>query len=208
LGYSFSAIDFVVTSKNVENWIQNMLIDEEGLAKIRGRNKTDHNTIIIDLNISNIDKTLKVKRTTWNMKAPPEKWAEYTDELNKGITKATESLKETTQPISLRYKKWLNHVEQAAWKTIGKTTIKDGGKENFSGDVKEMRKLKKPLKEKISAEKNCQTKQSLIEEYKILQSRLHDMIVEEKTTKIQQRFEKILADKSRTTFWKEKRAMT
>ena len=34
------------------------------------------------------------------------------------------------------------------------------------------------------------------------------MIVEEKTTKIQQRFERILADKSRTTFWKEKRAMT
>ena len=58
-----SAIDYIITSKSIEEWIENMVIDEEGTAKIRGKTESDHNTIIIDLKVSDIDKTFRVKRT-------------------------------------------------------------------------------------------------------------------------------------------------
>ena len=49
-----SAIDYVVTSHQVLSWINKMVIDEESLMKIKGKNESDHNTfhleITIDLN--------------------------------------------------------------------------------------------------------------------------------------------------------------
>ena len=39
----YSAIDFVVASNEAEKWIESVLIDEEGLMKIKGKNETDHN---------------------------------------------------------------------------------------------------------------------------------------------------------------------
>ena len=64
-----------------------MIIDEEGMAKIKGKNPTDHNTIKLHLNISKniskIDRTYVVKRTTWNIRASNEKWDSYTDKIEK-----------------------------------------------------------------------------------------------------------------------------
>ena len=68
-----SAIDFIATSDNVVNWIKDMTIDECGLAKVEGKNNSDHNTIIVNMIISNIDRTYAVKRTTWNIQASDEK---------------------------------------------------------------------------------------------------------------------------------------
>ena len=44
--------------------ITSMLIDEEGLHKIKGRHDTDHNTIMVDRELKDIDRTKKAKHTT------------------------------------------------------------------------------------------------------------------------------------------------
>ena len=49
----FSAIDFVVAENRVEELIQSMSIDEEGLLKIQGKKFTDHNTIVVNIEINN-----------------------------------------------------------------------------------------------------------------------------------------------------------
>ena len=76
-----SAIDFIVTNSKVEKWIKKITIDEEGLLRIKGRNETDHNTITIDMIIKNIEKSKREKKTGWNIRAPAEKWANFSHQL-------------------------------------------------------------------------------------------------------------------------------
>ena len=40
-----SAIDFIIANDAVEKWISKMIIDEDGLLKVKGKKETDHNTI-------------------------------------------------------------------------------------------------------------------------------------------------------------------
>ena len=118
--------------------------DEEGLMKVKGRNKneTDHNTISITLDINDIDKTRIIRKTDWNLRASSEKWQQFREELEKRREKATNIIKDPEKPIDNRYKKWYEEIENAARKTIGKTTYKLGGKERFLKVVTKLRSEK------------------------------------------------------------------
>ena len=191
-----------------KSWINEMTIDEEGVAKIKGRNPTDHNTIIINLDIKNIDRTQVCRRITWNIRAPEEKWADFKNEIGKKLVKVHDILSDGDKSINERYNKWMKQIEEAAWKTIGKTTFKEQKTEKFSDTVNEMRRQKRPLKEQIQMEKNTDKKQVLIQKYKDLQGEINNLVISERTIKIQQKFEKISQDKSRKSFWREKREVS
>lgn len=47
-----------------------------------------------------------------------------------------------------------------------------------------------------------------IHEYKEIQNHIHEQIVREKTSQIENKFNQIAAVKSRASFWKEKKRMT
>ena len=147
-----SAIDLVVANQTIEQWITGIDIDEEGLMKVRGKNETDHNTISISLNVKNIDRTRPKKRTIWNLRASGEKWAEYANELTRKIDITTNILNHENKSTEQKYKEWYKEVEGVARKTIGKTTIKEGGKEKFSRLVDEMRTEKRNIKKMIQNE--------------------------------------------------------
>ena len=203
-----SAIDFVVGSENMCQWVTEMVIDEEGLAKIKGKNETDHNTIIIDLNIRNIDRTFKVKHTSWNLRAGGEKWAAYAEQINAKVQQAIVIVNDDKKDINERYKLWSSEIEKSAWSTLGKTTYREKTKETFSEEVTELRKKKKTLKGQIQGTANHDEKTSLIDFYKIVQSNITDLIVKERTSKIEKKIQLILADNSRTSFWREKRSLS
>ena len=99
-----SAIDFVVASQQAESWINHMTIDEEELMKVKGKNDTDHNTILLDITIPNIHKTNLVKRVVWNIHASNEKWNDFASELRKRQQKATEIIKDESMPFDIKYK--------------------------------------------------------------------------------------------------------
>ena len=61
--HEFSAIDFIVATENVEKCIEKVLIDEDGLALIKGKKNSDHNTIISTLSVGSVDKPRVVKRS-------------------------------------------------------------------------------------------------------------------------------------------------
>ena len=136
-----SAIDFITVSEYVEKWIKKIIIDEDGLATIKGKKNSDHNTIITTLSVEDIDCTRVVKKTGWKLRASTEKWCEFSGELLKRQLKATKIIK-SDKPMNQRYKLWMNEIDQAARLTIGKTTTKQGGKENFSSKVREMNNQK------------------------------------------------------------------
>ena len=150
-----------------------MTIDEEGIYKIRGKNESDHNTIILSIEIENLDRTRINKRTIWNLKASQEKWDKYGDELNKRCEKASAILMDPHVPINTKYKRWFQEIDQAARITIGKTTVKTGGKEKVSAEVKKLQTLKKEKKKEIKRETDITTRNSLILQYKDIQNGIH-----------------------------------
>ena len=76
-----SAIDFVAIENNIEQSVNSMKIDEEGIHKIRGKTNTDHNTIIVEMKIEKIDRTKTAKTVAWRLNAPSEQWESLKSEL-------------------------------------------------------------------------------------------------------------------------------
>ena len=200
-----SAIDFVLASEMAEKWITNVVIDEEELYKVRGKPDTDHNTILIKIRVPNIDK-LKIKKITkWNIRAPSEKWADFSDKLRLNLEKATDDITDPTIPFEIRYKKWYDRIEQIARQTIGKTTIKDKRHSKPTDEMKHLKEQKKSLKNEIQSEKNHDEKEKLKTKYREIQDKLLDCTVSQKTDEITRKFETLMEDKSRTLYWQATR---
>ena len=181
------------------------MIDEQGLYKISGKNDTDHNSIVLNINIPDIERIKRVKTTIWNLKATREKWDSFAQRLrdNKGI--ASTIISDTNQPFDKRYKDWFKMIEEDARNTIGKTTIREGKGPKPSKEVKELQEKRKLLKAEIQKTKEKAEKETLIAEYKTIQMSITHQIVKEKTQILTEKFEKIANDKSRKLFWKEKK---
>ena len=204
----FSAIDFVITTKNTEPSIKNITIDEDGLYKIKGKNETDHNSILVKININKIDKHKPMKTTNWNIRAGPNKWNEYEQQIKKITTNATQIITDTKIEFKQRYKKWFNLLENTARNTIGKTTIKEGKKISISAELKTLNQEKNALKRRIKTEKSIKEKTKQIEIYKQLQETAREKIHQEKANVIQKKFERIIEDGSNNALWKEKKSLS
>ena len=204
----YSAIDFVVASEETMPWIRNMLIDEDGLYKVKGRNQSDHNTILIELHMTGTLHPKTTKKTCWNIHAPEQKWNSFIGEINQRYAKARAIISNPSLNINNKYKKWLLEIENAARKTIGKTTIKEGKQKKPSITITQFNYQKKQIKAQIQIERNAETKEKLINEYKEVQEKTKEQIIREKTEEIKEKFEKIIGEPSRHSFWKEKKRVT
>ena len=204
----FSAIDFVVVSEGAKQWVKRMTIDEDGLIKVKGRNQSDHNTITIEMDITGTNTSKTEKVTCWNIHAPDTKWKAFTQEINMRHTKARNIICDPETNINKKYKKWFSELENAARKTIGKTTIKQDHKTKPSAIMKQLNDRKKQLKTQIQAEQNHQSKEKLINEYKDVQEKTKEQIIIEKSEELKEKVEKITNEPSRHTFWKEKKKIT
>ena len=206
--HEISAIDFVLASHEAESWIQKMNIDELGLLKLIGKNESDHNTMTIDINVPCLEKTLVKKTIKWNLKASSEKWTAFANKIEAETSKATDIITNKDEPIDTRYRKWFQIIENAARRTIGKTTIKDKKSDKPTEEMEIIICKKKKMKNEIQEEKNEDAKLELIQEYKNIQEILTEHRVRQKTAEITAKFEKIVNDKSRISLWDEKRRMT
>ena len=83
-----SAIDIVISTPQIEKNLSSMLIDEDGLFKIKGKKETDHNTIIVTFLTTSDMKQPTTKNSVWRLQAPECNWTEF----NKGLFKLTNEL--------------------------------------------------------------------------------------------------------------------
>ena len=200
-----SAIDFVLASQTAEKWISKVIIDEDGLYKIKGKLDSDHNTILINIRIPNIEKFRAKKTTVWNLRAPSEKWADFSDQLRQNCEWAASQISDSSIPLETRYNNWYRGVEQMARQTIGKTTLKATRDIKPTDEMKLLQQRKKALKDEIQNEKDKEEKDKLIADYKSIQEKLTECMVEVRTNAITMKFEKIVNDKSMRLYWDEKR---
>ena len=102
-----SAIDFVTASSEICKWFEKMTIDEEGLMRVKGKNESDHNTIVFHMNIPSINRIGAIKKTTWNIHASDEKWKDFSHELEKRKQKAATIITNTEGPLEAKMKKYM-----------------------------------------------------------------------------------------------------
>ena len=200
-----SAIDFIVTSQECATWLHQMTIDEKGEIKVRGKNPTDHNTIMVQLLIPKVDRKQVIKQTHWNLRASETKWKNFSLQLERRCENAYKIMLNPDANFHERYRKWSNEYKRAAWASIGKTTIKQNSKAPLSFKVKKLMQQKNDIKRKISGSSN-----SIILSAQYIKKRdeIRNQIAKEKTEKAEKTFQRIIKDRSGKLFWKEKRRMT
>ena len=204
-----SAIDFILTSQTAAIWVKEMIIDEEGTLKVKGKTASDHNTITVKIEIKNIDQVKSIKRVNWNLKASPLKWNLFKAELRRRNLKAAAIMFNLEKSFQLRYKEWYREIENAAMKSIGKTTTKEQkGKEQFSDTVKKLREKKKQVKDELKKTNDIEIRKKLTFQCKIKQEQIRNQILLERKEKVARKFQKIASDRSKSLFWREKRKMS
>ena len=198
-----SAIDYVMASNLAMEWIVDMVIDEDGLYRPKGKNETDHNSIIVKMMVEDREETRQEKRVVWNIKAPPEKWQQFQRRIEEAKMKF-EAAMGTGEDINARYNKWENILEQCAMDSIGKTTIKTEKKEKFSEEIEALRHTRRSKKKSLKTMDNPEERKVVVEECIKLQGDIKDGIKEEKRIKIEKRLEEV---KNPNVFWMERKRM-
>lgn len=195
-----SAIDFVLCSEEIETMISKIEIDEEGLYKIKGCSDSDHNTILININLKKVASRSDKKRVTWRLNAPEEKWKMFREKL--GSIDFGSKLYETS--MTNTYTEWLRRIEGVALDSIGKTTQKDNKNIKVSAQVMQLRKEKRDIKNRYRKEGDTTMKEEWRQLYIQKQQEVRLQIEDEKRKKIEGRIDKMVKTNDQTLFWKEK----
>ena len=202
---SDSAIDFVIASNGFSNCITRINIDEDGLYRLQGKAESDHNSIVVDANLSDIARHPNKKSVIWRMGAPEEAWIQYRNNLEAFVQTSLQITKDKQKTVQHRYNLWMNGILAIINRTIGKTTIKGGMKEKYSKKVVDLRQEKRSLKKQFLKENDKDEKQHIKEQYKIKQQTLQKAIQEERMRKTEEKFQNMIKSKSSNEFWKERK---
>ena len=109
-----SIIDYVLLSSKISHNVEEIIVDEEGLYRIKGRKETDHNTILIEVNLKVIKERKKI--TKWRG-GSNENWRKY-----------NKLLKEHTQAKIPQNQEELQEIIKKSLKqTVGQVTISLNG---------------------------------------------------------------------------------
>ena len=200
-----SAIDYIITSPAVEKWISEMVIDEDGLLKIKGKKESDHNTISVKIEMKNIEKIKPVKNINWNLKAPEEKWKLFEENLKNRYKKATDVIQKDGGDIDEKYNKWSHEIDSAARESIGKTTYNLNTKKKVSKECYLLQKDKKAIKSLLQNETDSEKRYLLIGRFKQLQKDICEQIAKEQVEQTENKFQQIANDITGKAFWREKK---
>ena len=127
-----SIIDYVFMTPKIAKNVKKVKVDEEGIYRIKGKSKTDHNTILVEVEL-NIQKEKKqVKR--WNINNK-EGWEKFNNEFKRRYRNGNPKTSKEIQKLitsTMRY-------------TIGQTTITIG--DNRRKETEKIRQLRKERKQ-------------------------------------------------------------
>ena len=186
-----SAIDFVATTYQAKHMVTAVHIDEIGEYRMQGMNESDHNTILVEVQVSKTRRCKMTKKTGWNIYASDEKFALFREKLAVLKDKAEKIMAETEKSITERYTAWEKLLYQAAISTIGKTTYKVGKPPKASSTVVNLRKERRRLKNAFEKETCRVKKKERRNEYIQKQREIKEQIELEESQQIDAKFEKM-----------------
>ena len=203
-----SAIDFVVCSYEAEQWIKKMKIDEVGEFRMRNKAESDHNTILVEIDIPHVKKGKMEKITKWNLKASTEKYALYREKLAENTQLAESIMQDPTLDFTERYQKWEKLLYKIAISTIGKTTVKPNRPPPPSEEIKKLRQERRQLKRDFETERDKKKKREKMTLYIAKQKEIRDKLLLEEAERIDKVVEKLKSEKNNDNFWDCRRRLT
>ena len=133
-----SILDYVITTKEVYQQTENMIIDEQELLKLSGSKPSDHNTILLEINIPKIRSTTK-KKEIWKINKNT-KWAEYRKELEQELHQSSSSFQGNTN-VQKQYEYIIKAILKSVENIIGRTKIPSKPKNMHLNKARERRNL-------------------------------------------------------------------
>ncbi len=147
-----SIIDYILTTKEISKYKGITTIDEEGQLRIKGKNETDHNTIVTNFKINNQRKPEYIER--WK-KGTKETWEEYNRKFQR---KHHEGALRTEN-----YEEMEKTIIETLESTVGKTRTRiDKPKKTKNNETKLQNRRRKEAKQnsKKHAKHKAQRKRS------------------------------------------------
>lgn len=111
-----SVLDYVLTSRDISPSILSMVIDEDKIHQLQGKNPTDHNTILLTIN-SNLQKVCQVPKPHWKLNNA--NWEHFVSDLDVPLSQFMEADFDNT---TSECEQWLQVILQSGTKVVGKTT--------------------------------------------------------------------------------------
>ena len=141
-----SVIDYKMVSPRIMSGINTVIVDEEGHLRIKGKNETDHNTLLMTMIINDTRKPKYIKK--WNL-GNKEGWKEF----NKKVIESENARHIEQGPYAEAEKRIKTLLKQ----TIGEKQIRtDKVRRTNNNEIKKLRAEKK--KPKKTSKKHAKTK--------------------------------------------------
>ena len=192
-----SIIDYIVTSKGIAK-PSVTIVDEEGQFRIKGKNETDHNTIITTVTTNLPRKKTYIEK--WNL-ANEEGWDKFNKEMNR----------KRKELSNIEYPELEREIRETMAKTIGKKKIRTDKEPKPNSEeikvAKENRKIKKAAFQKATKENNPKRTEETLQEYLKAQKNMRATIEEYENRKTEERIKQITnkAKINPNTIWETKK---
>ena len=187
-----SVIDYVLTTPNMTRQTKNLVIDEDGLLRMKGKNESDHNTITLQVK-EQIQKD-HTKRWIWRTNNK-EAWHDFNKEMETTSVETTES-----------YDCFEKHLKALMTRHLGKITIKPGAiRKPSNPEIKRLKREKKEAKKELKeARKNNGNATEKMTQYLETQKQLREEIEQYHKQRIQKITENITKNGGVNSreFWK------
>ena len=191
-----SILDYALCSPPLLENIRHMLIDEEGHYRLRSKVPTDHNTILIALDVQIIIKP-PTQTVSWNIYETTD-WGVFEEAIKDTLSTAHE---DTGNNIQRMYDSWERQIIQAAKVSIGYRVSKRGTPISKSKSVKLARMQKKAAKSAFNKYKSTKDptvedpeRDRLYTEYRNKHDALLQVIQKEETERAQRTVKMISED--------------
>ena len=193
-----SIIDYIIATPEVAKQTKNIIIDEIGTLRMKGRKETDHNTITMETTcqIRKSQETRRIWRTN-----NEEAW----DEFNK-------EMQNTPEEITTDYNKFEKLLNKTMSQTLGKITIRPGKKRKITNpEINRLRQQKKQAKKEM--EKACKKgteQREKLHKYLTCQNKLREKIEEQECKNIEKITKEIISRGGTNSqqFWKIRKRIT
>ena len=176
-----SVIDYIIMTDEIAQEIRTIHIDEEGIYRLKGKEETDHNTILVETSIPTNSRT--EKETILNLN-DPDGWKEF----NKIITHKFQS----NPPEN--YNQYENVIKNSLNKAFKKITINKGQYKCKCSEKGKKLKEEKKIAKKEFQKANEMEKMNKLEAYMKAQQNLRTELEYLEKERIEQRIERIIKE--------------
>ena len=193
-----SVIDYILATPQVAKQSKNIIIDETGNLRMKGRKESDHNTITMETKCQT-RKALE-KRQIWRTNNE-EAWEDFNKEMQ-----------DTPEEVTKDYNKFEKFLNKTMAQQLGKISITPGKKRKITNpEIKRLRQHKKQAKKDMEkAHKEGNRQGEPLKKYLEYQQKLREKTEEQEGRNIEKIAQEIISRGGTNSqqFWKIRKSIT